>query len=117
MRSTVYGGRAVTPDTLPDDIDVVADIRPEHVPRFVEMLGPEYYVSADAMQDAVRSEGTFDVIHVQGSRAGQTLQRATIETLGQLDGLHHCFATVASSGMRSTTTLITKRRTRRRSSG
>ena len=49
-----------------NDIDVVADIRAEHVQSFVEMLGPEYYVSAEAMQVAVQSEGTFNVIHVRG---------------------------------------------------
>ncbi len=49
-----------------NDIDVVADIRAEHVPSFVALLGPEYYVSAEAMEAAVRSEGTFNVIHVHG---------------------------------------------------
>ncbi|MBA4071476.1 MAG: hypothetical protein C0497_06525 [Gemmatimonas sp.] len=49
-----------------NDIDVVADIRAEHVPLFVELLGQEYYVSAEAMEAAVRSEGTFNVIHVDG---------------------------------------------------
>lgn len=49
-----------------NDIDVVADIHPEHVPRFVAKLGPEYYVNADAMRAAVAAEETFNVIHVHG---------------------------------------------------
>ena len=49
-----------------NDIDVVADVRLEHVPPFVEMLGQEYYVSADTMRDAVQSGGSFNVIHLHG---------------------------------------------------
>jgi hypothetical protein len=50
-----------------NDIDVVADIRAEHVQSFVELLGPEYYVSAEAMQVAVQSEGTFNVTTCAGA--------------------------------------------------
>ena len=59
-------------------LDVVADFRLEHVPRFVEMIGADYYVSADAMRDAVQSGGTFNVIHVHGGIKVDEIGRAHV---------------------------------------
>jgi hypothetical protein len=49
-----------------NDIDVVADLRIDLIARFVAELGPDYYVSVEAAREAVRTEGTFNVIHMQG---------------------------------------------------
>lgn len=45
------------------DIDIVADLRIEQVSAFVAMIGPDYYVSADAVRNAVHSRSSFNVIH------------------------------------------------------
>ena len=47
-----------------NDIDVVADLRPAHVRPLAEALTDDYYVSIDAMSDAVTSGGTFNLIHL-----------------------------------------------------
>lgn len=46
------------------DIDLVADLRAEHVEPLVERLAPDYYVDADAIRDAIRRRSSFNVIHL-----------------------------------------------------
>ena len=46
------------------DVDLVADLRAEHVSSFVEMLRDHYYASEDAILDAVRRKACFNVIHL-----------------------------------------------------
>lgn len=45
------------------DVDVVADLRPEHVLALVERLVADYYVDADMIHDAIRRRSSFNVIH------------------------------------------------------
>ena len=45
------------------DVDLVADLRPGHVPEFVSALGDAFYVDSDVVLDAVRRRGSFNVIH------------------------------------------------------
>lgn len=47
------------------DIDLVADLRDEHVPSLVKQLGDDYYISEDALRDAIRRRSSFNVIHFQ----------------------------------------------------
>lgn len=46
------------------DVDLVADLRDEHVPELVKQLGDDYYISEDALRDAIRRRSSFNVIHV-----------------------------------------------------
>lgn len=46
------------------DIDIVADLRLEHVPLLVQFFSsPEYYVSETAIRDAIARRFQFNVIH------------------------------------------------------
>lgn len=46
------------------DIDLVANLRREHVDAFVERLAPDYYVDADMIIDAIRRRASFNVVHL-----------------------------------------------------
>jgi hypothetical protein len=46
------------------DVDLVADVRPEHVRDLVSRLRPAYYVSEEAIRDAVASRSSFNVVHL-----------------------------------------------------
>jgi hypothetical protein len=59
VASSVHGEPRST-----NDIDIVADIRPENPDAFVEAVSPDYYVSPTAALQAVRSGASFNVIHV-----------------------------------------------------
>lgn len=57
--STVYGELRTTLD-----IDVVADLRPEHVAPFVQALEAAFYVDAGMIHDAIVRRGSFNLIHL-----------------------------------------------------
>ena len=46
------------------DVDIVADLRPEHVERFVEMLSPGFYLDEARIRDAVDRRRSFNLIHL-----------------------------------------------------
>lgn len=46
-----------------NDVDVVANLRDEHVTPFVEMLGDDFYVDADMIRDAIQRRSEFNVIY------------------------------------------------------
>ena len=46
------------------DVDIVADLRLEHVRPLVKQLEAEYYIDADAVRDAIRRRGSFNAIHL-----------------------------------------------------
>jgi hypothetical protein len=46
------------------DVDVVADLRIEHVAPLVERLAADYYIDEDAIDDAIRRRSSFNVIHL-----------------------------------------------------
>jgi hypothetical protein len=50
---------------LTQDVDVVADLQPQHVEPFVAALREEFYVDEPAVRDAVERRSTFNVIHLQ----------------------------------------------------
>ena len=57
--STVHGELRTTLD-----IDVVADLRPEHVAPFVQALEAAFYVDAGMIHDAIVRRGSFNLIHL-----------------------------------------------------
>jgi len=57
--STVHGHPRAT-----QDVDVVADLRQEHVAPFVAALEGEFYFDEPAIRDAVARRSTFNVIHL-----------------------------------------------------
>jgi len=59
LASTLHGFARTTLDS-----DLVADIRPEHVPTLVQQLGDRYYLSDSAMYDAIRHRSSFNLIHL-----------------------------------------------------
>jgi hypothetical protein len=46
------------------DVDLVADLRPEHVNPLVERIQPDYYVDGEMIWDAIRHESSFNLIHL-----------------------------------------------------
>ncbi len=59
MASSVYG---IARSSV--DIDVVADVREPHVDRLVGLLRDRYYIEADEIREAIRLNGSFNVIHL-----------------------------------------------------
>lgn len=59
VASSVHGEPRST-----DDIDLVADLRPDHVAPLLAALTPDYYVHSDAVRDAVARGASFNAIHL-----------------------------------------------------
>ncbi len=59
VASSAYGVSRPT-----QDIDVIADIRIEHVLPLVRRLKSEYYVDADMIRDAIRRKSSFNIIYL-----------------------------------------------------
>jgi len=47
------------------DVDLVADLGPDHVKDLVVALSDAYYIDEDMVRDAVRRRATFNVIHLE----------------------------------------------------
>ncbi len=45
------------------DVDLIADIRPEHVHPFVQALGPAFYADDEMMRRAIQHQSSFNIIH------------------------------------------------------
>lgn len=45
------------------DVDVVADLHPEHVESLVRILGDAFYADPEMMRSAIRHQSSFNVIH------------------------------------------------------
>jgi hypothetical protein len=60
LASAVHG---VVRATL--DVDLVADLRAEHVEPFVQALGDGFYVDLAAIRDAIRRRSSFNLIHLE----------------------------------------------------
>lgn len=59
IASGAYGEPRMT-----QDIDIVIDIQPEQVSRFcAEFTLPDFYISRDAVEQAIRHRSQFNVIH------------------------------------------------------
>jgi hypothetical protein len=59
VASSVYGIPRAT-----QDVDVVVDLRAEHVTPLAELLAPEFYVDEEMIHDAVRRHASCNVIHL-----------------------------------------------------
>ncbi|RME38590.1 MAG: hypothetical protein D6793_02480 [Thermoflexia bacterium] len=60
VASSVYGVPRTTMD-----IDLVADLRPEHVRPLVDLLQDRYYLSLEAISEALRRRSSFNLIHLE----------------------------------------------------
>ena len=58
VASSVHGMARATMD-----VDLVADLAPEHVDDLVATLESEYYVDGDMIREALRDRGAFNLIH------------------------------------------------------
>lgn len=58
MASSVFGEPRSTAD-----IDILAELRGLHVSPFVTALADSFYVHEDAVRDAVRRRGSFNLLH------------------------------------------------------
>jgi hypothetical protein len=45
------------------DIDIIADIKPEHVEALYLSLEPGYYIDKDMIREAIRHHSSFNIIH------------------------------------------------------
>lgn len=60
VASSLYGVPRTTMD-----IDLVADLRPEHVQPLVALLQDQYYISPEAIYEALRHRSSFNLIHLE----------------------------------------------------
>lgn len=58
LASTLHGVMRTTIDS-----DIVADVHPQHVAEMLRLLQPVFYVSAEAIADALIHHGSFNLIH------------------------------------------------------
>lgn len=60
LASSLYG---VMRSTL--DVDIVADMKLEHVPALVAALSQEFYADDEMMRDAIEHRSSFNLIHYE----------------------------------------------------
>lgn len=58
LASTLYGMVRSTQDS-----DIVAEMRLEHLPAFLAALQDEFYMDEEMMAEAIRRQGSFNIIH------------------------------------------------------
>ena len=59
VASTVHGIPRLTMD-----VDIIADMREEHIEALVTSLQDEFYADGDMMREAIRNRSSFNVIHL-----------------------------------------------------
>ena len=59
LAGVMYGMNRTT-----NDADIVADILLEHAPHLIQQWKDEFYISADALLDAIDHHSTFNLIHL-----------------------------------------------------
>lgn len=59
IASSIYGRPRAT-----QDVDVIADLRDDHIPGLIAALRDGFYLDEPAIRDAVRRRSTFNVIHL-----------------------------------------------------
>ncbi len=50
---------------MTQDVDLVADLREEHIGALVDALQDEFYVDAEMIRDAIQRRTPFNVIHLE----------------------------------------------------
>ena len=49
------------------DVDIIADLQPEHVQPLLEAFSQEFYADEETIRDAIRHRGSFNLIHFETS--------------------------------------------------
>jgi hypothetical protein len=62
VASTIYGRPRLT-----QDVDIVAEMQPEHIQPLIEALGNDYYADSESMLEAVEKRRSFNLIHYHSS--------------------------------------------------
>lgn len=62
VASSTHGDKRQT-----NDVDIVADIKPEHVIPFIDSLKSEFYADEHMIRDAIRKRSSFNLIHYSTS--------------------------------------------------
>jgi len=60
VASSVYGLARATLD-----VDIVADLKINHVDRLKQLLEKEYYIDEEMIADAIRTTASFNLIHLE----------------------------------------------------
>ena len=60
MSSSVHG---IMRSTM--DVDIVADMRMEHIPGFVSALSTAFYADDEMIRDAINHKSSFNLIHLE----------------------------------------------------
>jgi hypothetical protein len=47
------------------DVDILADVQPEHIQPLVEALSKEFYADDEMMRDAIENQSSFNLIHYE----------------------------------------------------
>jgi hypothetical protein len=47
------------------DVDIVADMQPEHIQPLVEALSHEFYADDEMLRDAIEHQSSFNLIHYE----------------------------------------------------
>jgi hypothetical protein len=67
------------------DIDFVVDFTPPLLRAFIEQLGPDFYLSEEAAEEALRQRGMFNVIHIDSSlKADLMIRKDDAFNIGEL---------------------------------
>lgn len=48
---------------LTHDVDILVELKPEHIRRFMGKFAKEFYIAKDGLEDAIEEEGMFNAIH------------------------------------------------------
>jgi hypothetical protein len=63
-QASVYYGES----RFAQDIDVVTDLKPEHIPALVDRFpAGEFYLSVEAAREAVGTRGQLDIVHAESA--------------------------------------------------
>jgi hypothetical protein len=47
------------------DVDIIADLQPEHIQPLASLLSPEFYVDNEMMRTAIETHGSFNLVHYE----------------------------------------------------
>ncbi|MGE0083315.1 MAG: hypothetical protein AB7S75_02735 [Desulfococcaceae bacterium] len=47
------------------DVDMISDLKKQHVRAFVKMLEPSYYIDENMILDAIERRSSFNIIHLE----------------------------------------------------
>jgi hypothetical protein len=59
------------------DVDIVADVKPEHISEITELMTEEFYIDEQMIRDALKQKSSFNLIHFE------TMFKVDVFILGQ----------------------------------